>query len=243
MKIERTLYTFKSNRSIELSVISSFIDLIKRRCRISMDRDKFVRRIERFSPHFSIIIKRRIIVRWSSVWEKWIRVKSMNIVFEIERWSRRRWMSVLLVLHRIIVWKFSPRVVIISMKINFGKRSDWRWVRRCFGFSFVTFALKLGRTVDRWKSNSMFFNTFNNICRWFSRFASADQLELCFRQCRFYEKFNDLHHIDHSDDSFSSFVDLCAIPRQKRYWKSLLKFRFWIFDRFRFSVGRDAVTR
>lgn len=73
-----------------------------------------------------------------------------------------------------------------------------------------------GRSTDEPSSNAVLLQSLVELRRWFGRDARRSRLELRFRQCRFREEQDDLHHGDLRRDRLHRPADLRALLRSKR---------------------------
>lgn len=183
----------------------------------------------------STMTKHPIIGRWSSVCENWMTLNFIVIATTILRTllssDHRRSLTKDFISLLIMNFVFSPRVVIISTTVNNGKQMDfWFDHRYCLlNESRRCFDLCLGRIVDEWTRDTVFFQTFDDICRWFCCSSKTDQLELCLCQCRFPEEQNDVFDDHRCFSSLSDLVDLCPSSWQERSPESNLPSSFFLF--------------
>ena len=104
--------------------------------------------------------------------------------------------------------------------------------------------LCLGRTVDEWTRDTMFFQTFDDLCRWLCCSSKTDQLELCLCQCRFPEEQNDVFDDHRCFSSLSALVDLRPSSRQERSSQSDFILLRWNDRDLSFDlVGCDTIAR
>jgi hypothetical protein len=102
---------------------------------------------------------------------------------------------------------------------NRNWQSDGLLVSLCFSpenMKNLLFRL-LGQPFNQLYSNSMFFHSSINICRWFLSPTISNQLELCLFKCGFFQKQNCLSDTNYNRIFLYSTFKLCSTSRQERY--------------------------
>ena len=148
--------------------------------------------------------------------------RKMSNIVSIDRCLSCHCRSVMMLFisHRTINYECTHQDVISSMTTDSGKQMDSLWVIDLYLCVSLVNVHVAGWTRNKSCWNTVFVNTSDNICWWFSCIAQSHQLELCICQHGFHEKQDhllDAHRLRHS---LHHSLDLCKIQRSQRSWES-----------------------